>query len=69
MPSRENERDDKESLPVNCDAFIAKNVVWEGINPLKGKKVVPYTSECFSFELDARSAAEKKAASIKNEAD
>jgi len=60
MPCRENEVPSLESLPVNCDPVIVKNSVWEGIgvkNPDKSKKVLPYTKECYSFELDARSDA------------
>ena len=57
MPFRENEMESLECLPVNCNPVSVKNFVWEGMNPDPDpkKKFVPYTVECFEFELDARS--------------
>ena len=60
MPFRENEMLSIECIPVNCNPVIVKNSIWEGVNPDPNKKFVPYTVECFEFELDARSDKEKQ---------
>lgn len=65
---RENESISAESLPDNCDAFYVNNVVWAGLYPVNGKKPIPYTKECYSYDLDARTEEVKRKRRIKNEA-